>query len=125
MTTYKTYLLLALGLFLTEVVIAIFVHDSFLRPFGGDFLVVILIYTFVRGVTRFSVSQVIVGTLLFSFFIETLQFLNFVAIIGLEKVKIVRVVLGTSFSWLDILAYTLGALFVFFAERIIYLQSSK
>lgn len=123
--SHKTYLLLALGLFLTEVVIATFVHDSFLRPFGGDFLVVILIYTFMRGVTRFSVSQVIVGTLLFSFFIEALQFLNFVAIIGLEKVKIVRVVLGTSFSWLDILAYTLGALFVLLVERTIYSQSSK
>ncbi|AYQ32511.1 DUF2809 domain-containing protein [Runella sp. SP2] len=125
MFSQKHYLTIAIVIFLIEVAIAAFVHDAFLRPFGGDFLVVILIYTLVRGVTPFSVVPTIVGTLLFSFFIEALQFINFVEIIGLEKVKIARVVLGTSFSWLDILAYSLGALFVFFVESIITIQSSK
>lgn len=125
MFSQKHYLTIAIVIFLIEVAIASFVHDSFLRPFGGDFLVVILIYTLVRGVTPFSVVPTIVGTLLFSFFIEALQFINFVEIIGLEKVKIARVILGTSFSWLDILAYSLGALFVFVVESIITIQSSK
>lgn len=125
MFSQKHYLTIAIVIFLIEVAIAAFVHDAFLRPFGGDFLVVILIYTLVRGVTPFSVVPTIVGTLLFSLFIEALQFINFVEIIGLEKVKIARVVLGTSFSWLDILAYSLGALFVFFVESIITIQSSK
>lgn len=125
MFSRKHYLTIAIVIFLIEVAIAAFVHDAFLRPFGGDFLVVILLYTLVRGVTPFSVVPTIVGTLLFSFFIEALQFINFVEIIGLEKVKIARVILGTSFSWLDILAYSLGALFVFFVESIITIQSSK
>lgn len=125
MFSQKHYLTIVIVIFLIEVAIASFVHDSFLRPFGGDFLVVILIYTLVRGVTPFSVVPTIVATLLFSFFIEALQFINFVEIIGLEKVKIARVILGTSFSWLDILAYSLGALFVFVVESIITIQSSK
>ena len=31
-----------------EVLIALFVHDAFVRPYIGDVLVVVVIYTFVR-----------------------------------------------------------------------------
>jgi len=33
----KTYGLLALTLFITEVLIALYVHDGFIRPTVGDF----------------------------------------------------------------------------------------
>ena len=35
-------------LLVIEVLIALFVHDNFVRPYIGDVLVVIVIYTFVR-----------------------------------------------------------------------------
>ena len=35
-------------LLLTEVLIALYVHDAFVRPYIGDVLVVIVIYTFIR-----------------------------------------------------------------------------
>ena len=35
-------------LLIIEVLIALFVHDAFIRPYIGDVLVVIVIYTFVR-----------------------------------------------------------------------------
>ena len=37
-----------LVIFLVEFLIARYVHDSFIRPYVGDVLVVILLYTFVR-----------------------------------------------------------------------------
>jgi len=46
--------------------------------------------------------------LVFAFFIEFLQYINFVERVGLSQYTIARVVIGTSFSWEDILCYTVG-----------------
>ncbi len=56
--------------------------------------------------------------LLFSYAIEALQYFKIVEIVGLEKSKFARVIIGTSFSWVDILAYTLGIVFVLLIEFI-------
>ena len=113
----KTYLLLALALFFTEIGIALFVHDPFVRPIGGDFLVVILLYAAVRGLTRFPLYPALLGVLLFSYLIEALQYVNYVDILGLDHNKVAKIVMGTGFSWVDILAYTAGALFVLIVEK--------
>ena len=42
------YLVATLVLLAIEVLIALFVHDSFVRPYVGDMLVVVVIYAFVR-----------------------------------------------------------------------------
>ena len=42
------FLLLTALLFLTELFIGAFVHDRLIRPYVGDMLVVVLIYTFLR-----------------------------------------------------------------------------
>jgi glycopeptide antibiotics resistance protein len=111
------YFLLAVALFITEVIIALYVHDSFIRPHFGDYLVVIFIYCFVRGFTSFRVVPTALGVLLFSFLIEFLQYLSFVKVLGLEKSRIASVVLGTAFEWSDIAAYILGIATVLLVER--------
>ena len=114
----KKYLFLAVLLFMVEVMIAVFVHDQFVRPFGGDFLVVILLYCFVKGFWDAPVLKVAVGVLLFSYLIEVMQYFHIVKILGLEHSKIATIVIGNAFEWTDILAYTLGVLVVLWAERI-------
>ena len=42
------YLSATIILLITEVLIALYVHDDFIRPYVGDAIVVIVIYTFVR-----------------------------------------------------------------------------
>ena len=42
------YLLATLLIFLLELFIALFVRDNFIRPYVGDMLVVVLVYTCVR-----------------------------------------------------------------------------
>ena len=49
--------------------------------------------------------------------IEFLQFLNIVEKLGLEKSKIARTVIGTSFSWIDLLCYIAGIAIVIVAEK--------
>ncbi len=117
MKFYKSYFLLTIIIFIIEVVIALFINDSFIRPYFGDVLVVILIYCFVKSFFNFPVLKTAIGVLIFSFLIEFLQYLNVVSILGLDDNKIARVVIGTSFSWDDILCYTAGIGIVLFFER--------
>ncbi|ESA35240.1 putative transmembrane protein [Leptolyngbya sp. Heron Island J] len=104
-------------LFITEVYIGIFVKDDFVRPYMGDFLVVILIYTFVRTFFKYSILKTAVGVLLFSFLVEILQHFNIVEVLGLGSSALARTVIGTSFDREDFIAYTLGITMVLGCER--------
>jgi hypothetical protein len=115
------YFILALALFITETLIALFVHDSFVRPFFGDFLVVILMYSFFR-IFISDILKTAFLCLTIAFFIEFLQFLKFIEITGLIKYKILAIVIGNSFSWWDIMAYTLGFFAILIFEFFPYLR---
>ncbi len=117
------YFILALLLFLILLCIALFVHDNFIRPHVGDFLVVIFIYCFLKSFVNLSTWGVAISVLLFSYMIEFLQYLNIVGKLGLQDVKVARIIIGTSFSWLDLLAYTLGIAFVLWVELMIRVKS--
>jgi len=110
------YIFLSVIFFITEVLIALYVHDNFIRPFFGDFLVVILIYCFIRGIFSAPVLKTALSVLVFSYITEFLQYLHIVNILGLQNIKIARIIIGTSFSWNDIICYTLGILSVILME---------
>jgi DNA integrity scanning protein DisA with diadenylate cyclase activity len=110
------YFSLALLLLITEVIIATWLHDSFIRPFGGDFLVVILIYCMAKSFIDTPVSPTILGVLLFAYLVEISQYFHLVNLLGLERSTTARIIMGTSFSWTDMLMYTLGMLLVLIIE---------
>ena len=113
----KTYFGLTAVLFLIEVVIALFVKDRFIRPYLGDVLVVILIYCFVKSFIKISVYKAALGVLLFAFTIEILQYCSLVEKLKLQHNTVAKTVIGTSFSWEDILAYIAGVLIVLIVEK--------
>jgi hypothetical protein len=117
MTFNKHYFGFTILLFLVEVLIALFVNDTFVRPYLGAVLVVILIYCFIKSFFKLPVLTIATFVLIFSFTIEFLQFLNIVEKLHLEKSKIARTVLGTSFSWIDLLTYIIGIAIVIFIEK--------
>lgn len=51
--------------------------------------------------------------------VETLQYFNFIEFVGLEKSNIARVVMGTSFEWIDIVAYIVGIVIIITIEKLI------
>ncbi|MGO4822152.1 MULTISPECIES: DUF2809 domain-containing protein [unclassified Flavobacterium] len=116
-TFNKNYFTVAILLFVIEVLIAVFVHDSFVRPYLGDALVVILIYCFIKSFLKLAVVPVVLFVLAFSFTIEYLQYLDIVHTLHLENSKIARTILGTSFSWIDLLTYLIGLLIVMLFEK--------
>ena len=115
----KNYFFLAVLLFLTEILIALYVHDQIIRPYGGDFLVVMLIYCFLKSFMDTGRRFTAIGVLVFSYVIEVLQYFHIVNILGLENNSMARVVIGTSFAWTDILPYTLGIIAIVIIEKIV------
>ena len=113
----KVYIIAALILFVIEVLIERYAHDDFIRPYLGDFFVVILIYSIVMSVSNSKVKSVAIATLLFSYAIEIAQYAQVVSLLGLEDNKIARIIIGTSFSWWDVLMYTLGVVVVVVIEN--------
>jgi hypothetical protein len=112
------YFLLALALFIVEVLIALYVHDHVIRPFVGDYLVVMLMYCAVKAVVPGAVKKVALGVLLFACLVEALQYLNLVHRLGLQGNKLARIVLGSHFDWMDILTYVLGIATVLGLEQL-------
>lgn len=113
----RFYFAIAILLFTIEILIAKFAHDQIIRPYGGDFLVVILIYCFVKSFLDTPYFKTALAVLLFSYAIEILQYFNIVNRLGLEHSKFARTVIGTSFEWIDLIAYTLGICLVIYLEN--------
>ncbi len=104
------------GMFLVELMIALFVRDSFVRPFVGDVLVVVLIYLFIRVFLECRKVPLVAGVLVFAWAIEVGQYFNLVSIIGLQEFRVARVVIGSTFDVMDLLAYSAGAFLLILPE---------
>jgi len=121
----KTYFILTALLFITEVVIGVYVHDSIIRPYGGDFLVVILLYCFVKSFINLPVKTGVIAVLLFAYVVEVSQYFKLVVWLGLKHSVWANILLGNSFSWTDMLMYTLGMLVVVMVERVLQEKRHK
>ena len=114
------YLTATLVLFAVEFCIALFVHDRFVRPFVGDVLVVILIYTFIRIFIPEKVRLLPLYVFVFAAAVEILQYFRIVEVLGLQDNAIMSTVIGTSFDIRDILCYFVGCVFCGIWEVIRY-----
>ena len=111
------YTIATLAIFLIEALIALYVRDAFIRPYGGDALAVMLVYVGLRAVTSLRVGPAVAAALAIAFGVEVAQALDLITALGLEDNKLFRTVLGTSFSWGDMAAYAAGAMMVLAIER--------
>ena len=114
------YLIATLVLLATEVCIGLFVHDGFVRPFIGDVLVVILIYTFIRIFIPEKMRLLALYVFIFSVIVELLQYLRIVEVLGLQDNAFLSTVIGTSFDIRDILCYFVGCAFCGIWEYLTY-----
>jgi DNA integrity scanning protein DisA with diadenylate cyclase activity len=115
----RYYFCSAIFLFCTEVIIALYAHDQFIRPYFGDFLVVILLYTAIKSVLNSNHLKTALFVLIFSYIIEISQYFELYKILHLQNSKLSCTVMGTYFSWTDILAYTLGIFVIILTEMLI------
>jgi hypothetical protein len=117
-TFRKGYCWLGLAILLAEVGIALLVHDAIIRPYVGDFLAVVLVYCFLRGVLSAAVMPLAGLALLVAYAVEAGQYVHLLNLLGLQHSRAARVIFGTSFSSLDILTYTAGFLAIVGIEKL-------
>jgi len=112
------YFAAAVLLFFTEVFIAAFINDKIIRPYGGDFVVVIFLYCLLKSFFNIPVKNAIFGVLFFAFAVEASQYFGLLSLLNLQDNRIASAVLGNHFEWLDIFIYILAALCIYSAEKI-------
>jgi succinate-acetate transporter protein len=113
----RNYFLGFAGLLIIEFLIAKYVRDDFIRPYLGDYLVVILLYCFLMFISQIAVVRGLIEVLLFSFAIEFFQMVNIVKVLQYQPPDLVMILLGSSFSTWDLLAYSLGLLTCYLIEK--------
>lgn len=110
------YGLAALAVFVTEVLIALFVHDRLIRPHVGDVLAVILVYLTLRAILPWKVVPALIATLAFAVVLEVGQLLDIIGLMGLRGQPLARIVLGGSFDVVDLACYAIGGGLILIAE---------
>ena len=110
-------LLLFLILLAIEVLIALFIHDSFVRPYVGDILVVAVIYFFLRIFIPEKYPWLPAAVFAFAIAVEISQRFCLVERLGITN-PILRIVLGSVYDTADIFCYGVGCIFLFAYEWI-------
>lgn len=119
---FNTSIYIAATLFIlsAEILIALFVNDAFVRPFLGDLLATVLVYTAIMSISRFQPTHGIIISLIISYLVEFAQYGNLICHLHLEYNTVTKIILGTSFSWLDMLMYSLGGVCIYLIERLLH-----
>lgn len=112
------YFLLTIVLFMVEVLIATTFKDLFfVRAYLGDVIVVMLLYTLILSFFKIeNRTKVIIGIFIFSVTVEVLQYFKIADLLNLKPGSIAAIVVGNSFSWIDILCYGVGCIILYLVE---------
>ncbi|WP_298895571.1 DUF2809 domain-containing protein [uncultured Psychroserpens sp.] len=113
----KPFFASSLLLLLTEVGIAAFLSEGFIRHTFGDFLVVILIYCFLRSFIQTKPIYIAIVVFIIAFVIEFLQLFNLLDYLNLRHNEMATIILGSTFEVSDLIAYTLGILTILLIDK--------
>src|SRR6478609_4611858 len=102
------YFLIFISIFIIEVIIALYIKDNFIRPYFGDFLVIFLVYYFLLSFVKANKNKIALSVLIFAFTVEIIQYFQVLSYFNLEKNRMLRVVAGNTFSFEDLIIYTLA-----------------
>lgn len=118
------YLFAFLIFLLIEVLIALFIHDDFIRPYIGDVLVVVVIYCFAKIFLPNAKIWLPVAVFIFAALVETLQYFNIVELLGVEDNTFLSTLIGATFDIKDIICYLVGGVCLCLFEFSKYLVMS-
>ena len=102
------YALLSAFLLLSEIFIALFVHDRIIRPYVGDVLVTTLLCALVRIFLPNKIRFLSLYVLVFATLVEIGQYFDYAELLGLSNIEFFSVLMGRSFSFVDIICYAIG-----------------
>lgn len=102
-----------------EVLIALFVHDDFVRPYVGDMIVTVVVWSFLRIIfpDRFKLMSLYV--MIFAILVEVGQYFHYTELLGITNPVLVTM-MGTSFAWADIACYAVGCVIAAVADTVMF-----
>ena len=113
------YFLLSILIFGVEVLIATVLKDFFfIRAYLGDVIVVMLLYTLVRTFLIVNNEKLILGIFVFSCIVEFAQYFHIAEKLGFQQGSLMYIIIGNSFSWIDILCYGAGCIILYLMLKI-------
>jgi hypothetical protein len=113
------YLLLTIFIFLVEVLIAtVLKNQFFIRAYLGDVIVVMLLYTLVKSFFIIDSTKLILGIFAFSCLVEFAQYFKLADKLGFPEGSLMYIVVGNSFSWIDIVCYGVGCLILYLIVKV-------
>lgn len=115
-----SYFLIFCSMMAVEVCIALFVHDSFIRPYVGDMLVTLLLCCMARVAVPEKMRLLPLYVFLFAACVEIGQYFDVVALLGVEDNRLISIALGRTFSWLDLVCYAVGCVAASGLDAIIF-----
>jgi hypothetical protein len=118
------YLVIFIILFTIETLIAIFIHDKIIRPYIGDILVIVLVYSFIRIFLKKTIRLLPLYVFLFAAIVELSQYFNLVDVMHLNKNKVLSIMLGSTFDIKDIICYFIGMILVFLYQSFHFKESN-
>ena len=107
MRTKLAFLAVAGAILATEIYIAVCVKGGFVRHYAGDVLAVILLYALARAIFSVTPSNLPLKIFAFAAALEIAQYFGVVQILGVEN-KILKVMIGGTFDFADLLCYAAG-----------------
>ena len=112
-----TYTVIFGILLFTEILIGLFVHDNFVRPYMGDVLITILICCLCRAVMPKGMYALPIYVFVFATLVEVAQYFDIVKLLGLENNTFISTIIGTTFSTMDLICYGVGCLAFWTIEK--------
>ena len=109
------YFAFAMLLFVTEVLIALFTRDGFVRLYLGDILVIPLLCCIFRIIFPNKPKLLGIYVIAVGIFTEILQYFRLDKVLGIEG-TVLGIILGSTFDIKDLLCYAVGGLLFFGAE---------
>lgn len=115
----RRYVMIAVILFAVEVAIALrWIGGDFVRGSLGDVLAVMLVYSLLRAATKLSMMTAATIALAVGFLVETLQYVHLAERLGFARGSVMYVLIGNTFSTMDLLMYALGAVLAYALDRL-------
>ena len=102
----------------TEVCIALFVHDSFVRPYLGDVLAVITVYCGARIVFPQRFRWLSTAVMALALGVELLQLTDLSSVFG--EGSFMAILLGSTFDPHDLLCYAVGGMVCIVCDILIF-----
>lgn len=96
-----------------EILIALFVHDEFVRPYLGDVLAVVCVYFFARVILPEKPQYLSIFVTAFAFVVELVQLTPLSEALPTP----LSVIVGGTFDLKDLACYLAGGAACFFADK--------